>query len=376
MQVGELVLEDGDTLILDGIVTAEEISGAGKAKATGNVEASNLLIDSGVTLDLTEGTLEVSEIITLDGILDLGADGWDSVTFGTRGNIILAEANANLKINGTTIKWYTLDGAKAKYYKADDKIQLKFIEGSGDHRVIPAKAGAATTEIITRVGEGVTFDANDKKGLKLGSGELILEDGSITITSGDWWTDETTFDVENGAIVTNVGAKVKDENNELWLGGTESEKWKLSGSVQIRFERVDGNGKTTVKSTETLNDAQLEIADWSHFLGHHLVIENNAKVLISRNNFMASDGINGDITVEEEGVLEIGYGVEFKVYKKDQLTVFGGLIVNRHIGIGFDGVGSILMKKGSKLTKLFGDNKAEDHYNENKSINNIIYPLG
>ncbi|NLA92517.1 MAG: hypothetical protein GX842_03630, partial [Spirochaetales bacterium] len=244
------------------------------------------------------------------------------------------------------------------------------------HRVIPAKAGAATTEIITRVGEGVTFDANDKKGLKLGSGELILEDGSITITSGDWWTDETTFDVENGAIVTNVGAKVKDENNELWLGGTESEKWKLSGSVQIRFERVDGNGKTTVKSTETLNDAQLEIADWSHFLGHHLVIENNAKVLISRNNFMASDGINGDITVEEEGVLEIGYGVEFKVYKKDQLTVFGGLIVNRHIGIGFDGVGSILMKKGSKLTKLFGDNKAEDHYNENKSINNIIYPLG
>ncbi len=322
----EIELKSSKQLTIKGDIEVKKLSGKGTLKVEGKVNVDDLDVAKDVTLDISEGSLKSNSEIELKGTLKIDNDWWDDLD--ENGVIFTVGNNASIEEDGKELVWYTLYGAKAQYYKADDKIQLEFIKGSGTHRVTPSIGGVATTEPITRVGEGVIFDVNSNKGLKLGNRKFILEDGSITITSDDWWTDETAFNVENGEIVANVGAQVKDKNNELWLGGSESGKWKLSGGIQIRFEIIGGIGTTTVNSTGTLDDAQLEISVWNHTLGHNLVIENNAKVLVSKTFLMAAGEENGKINVKKGGVLEIGKNITLKTYYAKTLTIGGEVIIN------------------------------------------------
>ena len=337
IQIGELVLADDDTLTLEGKVTVEELSGSGKAKVEGEVEADNLLIESGVTLDLTGGTMEVAGEVILKGELALGAAGWSFLD--ETGIVIDVVDNGSIMKGATNLVWYKLYGAKAKYYKADDEIQLEFIKGNNPYRVTPAKKKKATTEDITRVGSGVTFDLSTNNELDISSGELILEDGSTTIIYGEWWAplgddpnkkDNFNFD-ESVTIETNAGAIVRNSaDNKAWIGGpNDNAGWILTGGSQIKFDK---SGPTNIiMSSGISNDAQVEINEWGRTIGNTLVIESNTTVIVSTDLRV---GPNGEIEVKNRGVLKTtGDGGKITLETKDE---------NK---------GKLKMEQGSKLNE-------------------------
>ncbi|MCK9524168.1 MAG: hypothetical protein M0R76_14160 [Proteobacteria bacterium] len=249
---GTGLVMDKDTYTLTGAVKADttiDVPVGRKLVLAGGASIENsktltvngdVAVEDGATITGTlkvAGNLTIHGEVIVDGTLDLDGKGWEAVELGAGGSILLNKNNADLKMNGAST-WYSLTGAKARYFKEDNTIQLRFITGSGANEVAPAGVGKTPTEAINKVGSGVTLKIPDStNGFYLEEDvSLIVEDDGI-LNVETYWFGKYDRTKHKGCIsILSKGSLIWD--NQLTVGDKSSTvkpwhswAWKQDGTI-------------------------------------------------------------------------------------------------------------------------------------------------
>lgn len=258
---GEIDIADDTTITLPmgkKLIIADDIT----VKNHTLTVASNTQMMEGVTIGgnvKITGNLSLVGEVAVSGALDLGDNELEDIDFGNGGSIVLIDDSADLLQNNTP-KWYTLDGAKARYFKEDNKVQLQFIIGNGNNKITPNGKNKRPTEEITRIGAGVefSFNSDSHEKLNLKGREIIIEDNGIYKQWKFWW-DPLDTDLQSKITIMplgefyfgdnlSVGPKSKDIASIDW----NSWKWVQDGTITIieDFPLSDAGGKNGTYRTE------------------------------------------------------------------------------------------------------------------------------